>query len=174
MAQFRPHSGQGTSGEHTVQSGPEMERCWKIMERTPVAMLVTRDGEQLHARPMAVEADRAQNALWFIIALSSHKDEQVQADNQVCVVVEDTDEGIYLSVAGRGEVITDRATIKAHWHKGADHFFKGGASDPDACLLKVTPEGSKLWDTPPLHEAEREIERSSGKARATHSKPSLH
>jgi general stress protein 26 len=160
MAQFRPQPTNDTSGEHAVESGQEMERCWQIIERTKVAMLVTRDGDQLHARPMGVEADRKQNALWFIIARSSHKDEQVENDNQVCVVVEDAEEGIYLSVAGRGEVIADRASIKAHWRKEADHFFKGGADNPDACLLKVTPEGSKLWDTPPIDEAERNLKRA--------------
>ncbi len=143
-----------------ISKKSELERVWQIIDAAKIAMLVTRDGDQLHARPMGVQAECKENALWFISSLSSHKDEQIEDDNRVCVVFEDRDAGIYLSVAGRGEVVTDREIIEQHWTKDADLWFAGGSSDPDACLLKITPEGSKLWDTPSQKDAERKMDKA--------------
>lgn len=131
-----------------TKAGGDLERVWQIIEGAHVGMLVTIDSQHLHGRPMGVQADRDGNALWFITSRSSHKDDEIAHDNRVGLVIQDTKSGIYLSVAGTGEVVTDRKTISQHWTGEANAWFAGGADDPDACLLKVTPMGAKLWETP--------------------------
>lgn len=139
-----------TSGRHAGSKTENLDRAWQALADARICMLVTRDGEELHARPMSAQADQDGNAVWFITALSGHKDEEIAEDNRVCIVVEDAKAGEFLSLSGRAKVVTDRKTISAHWTKDADAWFAGGEKDPDACLLKVTPVGAKFWKTPNL------------------------
>lgn len=142
---------------HAGHASENLDQAWTMLQASRICMLVSRDGDQLHARPMAVQADPAHQALWFIIALSGHKDDEIERDNRVCVVVEDAEKGQFLSLSGNGEVVTDRKIIEARWTSEANDWFAGGSSDPDAGLLKVTPTGAKLWQTPPVKEVARQV-----------------
>ena len=121
----------------------------KIKELTAdmhIAMLTTvaEDGS-LHARPMATESADFDGTLWFITRIESGKVEEIRDDSHVLVSYEQPKDGMYLSLQGRAGIVKDRATIKAHWYKGADGWFKDGSDDPAAALIQVKVTGGEYW-----------------------------
>lgn len=43
-----------------------VERAWALMKKIGFAMLVTRDGSKLRARPMAAYVERDHDAIYFL------------------------------------------------------------------------------------------------------------
>jgi general stress protein 26 len=50
-----------------------VERAWDLMKKIGFAMLVTRDGSKLRARPMAAYIGRDHNAIYFLSDARRHK-----------------------------------------------------------------------------------------------------
>ena len=44
----------------------DVERAWELMKKIGYAMLVTRDGDRLRARPMAAYVEREEDAIYFL------------------------------------------------------------------------------------------------------------
>ncbi|MBN9335310.1 pyridoxamine 5'-phosphate oxidase family protein [Devosia sp.] len=53
----------------------------------------------------------------------------------------------YAVIAGEAEVLNDRAKIEELWEK-FDKAWWDSASDPQICLLRVTPDDGEVWDSP--------------------------
>src|SRR3954454_19582364 len=51
----------------------DVNRAWELMKKIGFAMLVTRDGSKLRARPMAAYVEREQNAIFFLSDARRHK-----------------------------------------------------------------------------------------------------
>ncbi len=121
----------------------------KIKELTGdihIAMLTTvADDGSLHARPMATGQVEFDGTLWFITRIESGMVEEIREDSHVLVSYEQPKDGMYLSLQGRAGIVRDRATIKLHWYKGADGWFKDGSDDPAAVLIKVQVTGGEYW-----------------------------
>lgn len=128
-------------------AGPEgITKIKELTKDIHIAMLTTvaEDGS-LHARPMATETVEYDGTLWFITRIESGKVEEIRDDSHVLVSYEQPKDGAYLSLQGRASIIRDRATIKQHWYKGADGWFKDGSDDPAAALIKVQVTGGEYW-----------------------------
>ena len=50
----------------------DIDRTWDLMEKIGFAMLVTRDGEQMRARPMSAFVERDHNAIYFLTDARRH------------------------------------------------------------------------------------------------------
>ena len=61
----------------------DIDRVWNLMKKIGLAMLVTRDGNKLRARPMAAYLARDENAIHFLTDARRHKDEEIARDPQV-------------------------------------------------------------------------------------------
>ena len=46
---------------------------------------------------------------------------------------------------GKMEVLTDRETKEMIWRRGDTMFYKGGASDPDYCVLRFTAQSGRYY-----------------------------
>ena len=55
----------------------DADRAWELMKKIGFAMLVTRDGDKLRARPMSAFVEREQNASYFLTDARRHKDEEI-------------------------------------------------------------------------------------------------
>ena len=44
----------------------DIQRVWDLMKKIGFAMLVTRDGDKLRARPMSAYLERDENAIYFL------------------------------------------------------------------------------------------------------------
>jgi general stress protein 26 len=111
-------------------------------------MLTTVDGDVLRSRPMATQDVEFNGDLWFFTSNRSHKMEEIEKDNRVCVAYSDPGSNTYISVSGRGTMVTDRAKIDELWSPVHKAWFPDGKDDPTLCLLKVSVEQAEYWDSP--------------------------
>ncbi|MEN0014130.1 MAG: pyridoxamine 5'-phosphate oxidase family protein, partial [Solirubrobacteraceae bacterium] len=82
----------------------------------------------------------------FFASDESPKAEQLEADPSVNVAI--TSKSSWVSVAGRAEIVQDRAKIKDLWNTGVEAWFPDGPDGDDVALLKITPDSAEYWDVP--------------------------
>ncbi len=58
------------------------------------------------------------------------------------------DGGTYVSIAGSGELLDDRARLQQVWNAANEVFAEGSPEDPHNALLAVRPESASFWDSP--------------------------
>ncbi|MGE3628229.1 MAG: pyridoxamine 5'-phosphate oxidase family protein [Hyphomicrobiales bacterium] len=121
------------------------ERVWKALEEASSCMLVTRDGGEIRARPMALYARPRQRAVYFLTNARDHKDEEIRANPHVCITVAEGD--LFVSVSGKASVSRDTGLIGELWDMAAAAWFDG-KDDPDIRVLTVHPEAAEYWDRP--------------------------
>jgi len=97
----------------------DADRAWGLMKKIGFAMLVTRDGDKLRARPMSAFVERDENAIYFLTDARRHKDEEIARDPKI------------------KELFSTPA--KAWWES---------ADDPNIRVLKITPDDAEFWDSP--------------------------
>ena len=61
----------------------DIQRVWDLMKKIGFAMLVTRDGDKLRARPMSAHLERDENTIYFLADARRHKDEEIARDPHV-------------------------------------------------------------------------------------------
>ena len=125
----------------------ETDRAWELMQKIGFAMLVTRDGDKLRARPMSAYLDRDDNAVLFLTDARRHKDEEIARDPHVNLCFADAGSQKYVSVTGTAAISNDRAKIKQLFSTPAKAWWSS-ADDPNIRVLKITPEDAEYWDSP--------------------------
>ena len=78
--------------------------------------------------------------IWFATGLSTNKIKDIKKNSIVSVFVDDPNDQTNASIIGQAEIVTDNRLRKKFWQETFGFFFPRGASDPDYCLLKITPE----------------------------------
>lgn len=124
-----------------------IEQLNDLIKDIQMAMLVTIDDGMMRARPMATQRTPFDGTLWFMTSTSTHKVEEIRADNRVNVSYANPSKNSYVSVSGRAEVVTDRAMIEEQWNPIYKAWFPDGLDDPTICLLKITVERAEFWDS---------------------------
>jgi general stress protein 26 len=125
----------------------DIDRVWNLMKKIGFAMLVTRDGNKLRARPMTAYLARDENAIYFLTDVRRHKDEEIARDPQVNLSFADASNQKYVSVTGTAVVSDDRAKIKQLFSTPAKAWWDS-ADNPDIRVLKITPDDAEFWDSP--------------------------
>lgn len=125
----------------------EIARIFEIIEKVGVGMLTTRFGGGLRARPLEPRLDREEGVIYFVTDVRGAKDDEIEAEPDVCLIVIDYKEKAYLSITGRAQVVDDHAMARAIWKKTDDIWWKG-PDDPNVRVLRVVPEKAELWDGP--------------------------
>lgn len=122
-------------------------RAWDLMKRIGFAMLVTRDGDKLRARPMSAQTDRDANMIYMLTDVRRHKDDEIARNPNVNLSFADAGDQTYVSVTGTAAVSNDRARIRELFALGARAWWDS-AEDPNIRVLKVTPDEAEYWDSP--------------------------
>jgi general stress protein 26 len=125
----------------------DTDRVWELMKKIGFAMLVTRDGEKLRARPMSAYLERESNAIYFLTDQRRHKDEEIARNPSVNLSFANASDQKYVSVTGSAEVSNDRARIKQLFSTPAKAWWDS-AEDPNIRVLKITPDDAEFWDSP--------------------------
>ena len=125
----------------------DVERTWDLMKKIGFAMLVTRDGEKLRARPMAAYPDRDRNAIYFLTDARRHKEEEIARSPEVNLSFADAGDQKYVSLCGRASISNDRAKIRELFSTPAKAWWDN-AEDPNIRVLKVIPDDAEFWDSP--------------------------
>src|SRR5437764_7108515 len=93
-------------------SAGDIDRVWELMKKIGFAMLVTRDGEKLRARPMSAYLERDSNAILFLSDARRHKDAEIARNPNVNLSFADAGSQKYVSITGTAQVSNDRAKIR--------------------------------------------------------------
>jgi general stress protein 26 len=125
----------------------DTDRAWDLMKKIGLAMLVTRDGDKLRARPMNAYLERENNAVFFLTDARRHKDEEIARNPSVNLSFADAGDQKYVSVTGTAVVSNDRAKIKELFSTPAKAWWDS-ADDPNIRVLKFTPDDAEFWDSP--------------------------
>jgi general stress protein 26 len=150
-------------------SAAHVSRIWDVIEKVGVCMMTTRSADGLRARPLEARPDRDAGLIWFVTDVCGHKDDEIAAHPEVCLVFIDHREKAYLSVTGHAEVHDDHAKAAEIWKKTDDAWWDG-PDDPNVRVLRFEPTRAELWDGP-ASAAVAAFE--FAKARATGQKPNL-
>jgi len=78
--------------------------------------------------------------IWFATALSTNKTKDIKKNPNVSVFVDDPNDHTNASIIGKAEIVTDDRLRKKYWQGPFSFYFPIGPSDPDYCLLKITPK----------------------------------
>ena len=125
----------------------DVERAWELMKKIGFAMLVTRDGEKLRARPMSAYLEPEKNAIYFLTDARRHKDDEIRRSPGVNLAFADASSQKYVSVTGTAVVSNDRAKIEELFSTPAKAWWDS-AQDPNIRVLKFTPDDAEFWDSP--------------------------
>ncbi len=114
-----------------------------------IAMLSTagEDGK-IYSRPMATQETRFQGDLWFLTHVNSGKVNEIRHDSQVNVAYSDTENGSFVSLAGRAEISRDRTKIHELWNPRYKAWFPNGEEDPEIAAIHVIVDEAEYWDAP--------------------------
>ena len=110
--------------------------------------MTTIDSGHLRARPMSTQAAEFDSEVWFFTRDDSHKIEEIEKDNRVCLGYSKPDDQTYVSVSGRADMTKDRAKMEELWNPILKAWFPEGLDDPNICLMKVTIEHAEYWESP--------------------------
>ena len=128
----------------TTASTEQRKEIGKLVTAARIGLLTTVDADgRLLSRPLATVDVEFDGDVWFFVSDDSHKAAQIARNNQVNVAFE-SGKG-YLSIAGRAEIVHDRAKIDEYWNPAAEAWFEGGKEDPNVSLLKVTADSAEYW-----------------------------
>ncbi|WP_316230366.1 pyridoxamine 5'-phosphate oxidase family protein [Bradyrhizobium sp. SZCCHNR1051] len=122
-------------------------RVWDLMKKIGFAMLVTRDGDRLRARPMSAYLARDENMIYFLTDVRHHKDEEIARSPQVNLSFADAGSQKYVSLTGTAAISNDRGKIRELFSTPAKAWWDS-AEDPNIRLLKITPDDAEFWDSP--------------------------
>lgn len=112
-----------------------------LISRNRYAKLITfgQDGAP-RARIMTNLPMGKDMAIWFATGLSTSKIQEIKKNPTVSVFVDDPNDQTNASIIGKAEIVTDDRLRKKFWQEPFGFFFPGGPSDPDYCLIKITPK----------------------------------
>ncbi|MEZ2127053.1 MULTISPECIES: pyridoxamine 5'-phosphate oxidase family protein [unclassified Sinorhizobium] len=130
-----------------MSENDDIERVWDLIEKIGFCMLVTKNGEEIRARPMSAYAERLENAIYFLTDVHSHKDDEIQQSPNVCLAFSDPRGQKYVSLSGTASVSNDRERIDELWATPAKAWWHS-PDDPSIRILRVAPSSAEYWDSP--------------------------
>lgn len=141
-------AGRAASG-HNHRAHTGAEKLYALIDDIRVCMMTTTDDKgRLYSRPMYALAPDEAGDLWFFTKHGSPKMQELRNDSHVNLAFSHPGKQHYVSVAGRAQLVQDRAVIKEKWAEPMRTWFPEGSDDPQLALLRVHPETGEYWDSP--------------------------
>jgi len=118
----------------------------ELIKGIDICMFVTRSNGSVRGRPMSnngkVEFDGDN---WFFSYRDSPKVAEIEADPRVELAYIATDQGTWVSVEGRAEIVEDDSRKRDLWEPELEAWFQGGPEDDRIVLLKVRADRIHAW-----------------------------
>jgi general stress protein 26 len=125
----------------------EINHAWKLANHMKTCMLMTWDGQQQNARPMASHPYQDRNAIYFLTSADSPKERELHKFPAITLIYMDTIGNKYLKFTGHASSDDNRALIKELWSPFAKAWWDS-PDDPNIRVITFTPESAELWDSP--------------------------
>jgi len=128
------------------QITPELTKLGLLINGISTTMLTFVNANQdLVSQPMGpVEMDDT-GAIWFFTDINSEKTRHL---NTLNLTFNGESDGIYVSLSGNGEIITDEIRKKELWTPFVKPWFPDGPESPNLGLLKFKPLSAEYWESP--------------------------
>ncbi len=104
------------------------------------------NGTPLNVRPMSVQKLDDDGNFWFLSAVDSHKNEEIQSDHQVQLLFQGSPHSDFLSIQGTATISKDKKKIKELWEPIVKTWFTEGIDDPRITVICVQPQSGYYWD----------------------------
>lgn len=98
-------------------------------------------------RPMAVQKTDDEGNLWFLSAIDSRKNADIQQNPAVQLLFQGSPHSDFLSIYGNASISQDKAKIEELWEPIIKAWFTDGVDDPRITVIKVEPTEGYYWDT---------------------------
>lgn len=98
-------------------------------------------------RPMAVQKTDEDGNLWFLSAIDSQKNIDIQQNPAVQLLFQGSPHSDFLSIQGRASISQDKTMIEELWEPIIKTWFTEGVNDPRITVIKVEPTDGYYWDT---------------------------
>lgn len=115
-------------------------------QRTAMLTTVHDQTGTLASRPMACQQADPDGTLWFLAFADSEKVDEIRRSPQVNVAF--TEEGKWVSLAGRAAVLRDPARARELWNDFAEAWFQCEPEDPRVAVIRVDGDSAEYWDSP--------------------------
>ena len=140
-----------SESESTVSSTKEnVKKLAEMIKGIRIAMMSTIDTDHvIRSRPMGTVDTEFDGNIWFFTREPSGKVASIEADQTVNLSYADVDRQRYVSIAGKANLVHDKAKMEELWNPLMKAWFPKGLEDPEICLLKVQAESAEIWDSPP-------------------------
>jgi general stress protein 26 len=125
-------------------SNSELETYLKKLEEFDAAMLVTRRGPELRARPMAIARRSDSGRLAFLTSVESGKLEEISDDPSVNLALQNASQ--FMSISGTITVTRDRDRVDELWTAKYEPWFPEGKDDSTITVLDFVPTYAEYWD----------------------------
>ena len=142
VAQKTPATREGTA---QMAATDTHEHFYDLLKDIKTAMMITRAGGKLHARPMSVADLRADADAYFATSLDSPKVAEIEADPSMMVTFQDGRQ--FAVLIGNARIVRDRALIDKLWSEAWRVWFPKGKEDPSLCLIKLEAQEGEYWDS---------------------------
>ena len=94
---------------------------------------------QPQARIVDPIAPDASFTIWFATNPLTRKVNQVRRNPKVTLLCFDTSTSSYVSVMGRGDLVTDRVEKQRHWKADWASIYPKGSGSDEFMLIRITP-----------------------------------
>jgi general stress protein 26 len=120
----------------------------ELAEEIKVCMFCTKlTAAPFSTRPMGLSEVDEEGKLWFLSAMDSNKNKEIQQDEKVQLLFSSPSGAHFLSVFGEADIYTDEKSIEKAWTPLAKAWFKDGKDDPHLSVIRVYPLDAYYWDT---------------------------
>lgn len=121
----------------------KQEHLKDLLESFDTAMLITRHGEKLHARPMSIVQHEGASTLWFVASDRSPKAQELD-DPRVSATLQSKTR--FVALSGKAKIVRDGAKIQQLWSPAWKVWFPEGKDDPSLVLIRFDVEDAEFWD----------------------------
>jgi general stress protein 26 len=104
-----------------------------------------RTGVPMSVRPMTVLEVDDEGYFWFMTARSTHKDDEIEKDPFVHLMMQSGQRAGFMNVYGIAEEIEDTDKVRQLWSAPLEIWFKG-PDDPSIVLIRVEVLEGHYWD----------------------------
>lgn len=98
-------------------------------------------------RPMAVQKVDEDGNFWFLSAIDSNKNQEVENNHDVQLLFQGSSYSDFLNIYGKATITQDKEKIKELWDPSIKTWFTEGVDDPRISVIKVEPQNGYYWDT---------------------------
>jgi len=132
-----------------TETDSDVTKVAKLTKDIRIGMMTTvgPDGHFV-SRPMAQQEVEFDGDLWFFAYAESAKVGEIGANPQVNVSFSNSKQSEWTSIAGRAEVIVDRAKADELWSAPLKAWFPDGPGTAGLVLLKVHADAAEYWSGP--------------------------